>query len=334
LSKADEENRAEMSARNRYSSLLFLKQGDFFMNISSPSYTAVPSSGRLRQVLQQHPLISFFAMAYSFSWIGWLPYVLSQSGLGLLPFQASQLIALPGAYLGPLLSGFLMTAAVEGKSGVRHLWQRFFLWRVNWRWYLFAIFGTPAMLFLGYLSQPGAMAVLNFSILQLVGVFAIILLLEIFTSGLAEEPGWRGFALPRLQKRCGPLLGTIILGILWGGWHLPLFLTAWSHGGNGLVDIVVFILTTIGTAITITWMFNHTRGSLLLAVLLHAAIDAFGSTAIVTNLFPLQWMMQNNDMVEIIGFVVFPLLLIIATRGRLGYQEASDVVPAMNDGKA
>jgi uncharacterized protein len=307
------------------------------VNISSSTYSAIPSSGKLRQFLQRHPLISFFVMAYSFSWIGWLPYILSQSGLGLLPFQPSELALLPGLYLGPFMSGFLMTAATEGKPGVHNLLRRLVLWRVGWQWYLFALIGVPAMIFLGYFSQPGAMSVLNFSALQLIEAYALFLVLEIFSSGLGEETGWRGFALPHLQNRCGPLLGTLILGTLWGGWHLPLFLTAWSNGGNGLVDIVVFILTTIGNAIMFTWVFNHTRGSVLMVVLVHAALDAFGSATVATGLFPLQWMMQHNNMAQLVGFGIFPLLLIIVTRGRLGYHQSpshSQDVPAMNNSKA
>ncbi len=79
----------------------------------------------------------------------------------------------------------------------------------------------------------------------------------------------------------------------------------------------------------ITWMFNHTRASLLLAILLHASLDAFGSTMVATNLFDIrwlfqtQWIQQNSNLGQLIGFVVFPLVLILVTRGRLGYQQTS-----------
>ena len=312
------------------------------MKTLSPARPIVSSPGKLRQFLQQHPLVCYFVMAYGFSWLAWLPYVLSQGKPSFLPAVLAQFALLPGAYLGPLLSGFLMTAATEGKPGVQRLLRRFVLWRVGWQWYLFALVGIPVLLFLGYLAVPGAVAALHNPFPQLVLVYPLLLIVEILSSGLAEEPGWRGFALPRLQHRYGPLLGTLILGVLWGCWHLPLFLTAWGHGSSWL-DIVGFILTTMGTAIMITWMFNHTRGSLLLAILLHASLDAFGSTMIATNLFETrwmfqtQWMQENSTLGQVLGFVVFPLVLILVTRGRLGYKRAtssSDGLPSVNNSEA
>ena len=270
--------------------------------------------------------------------VGWhgCPIFFLLDGLGLLPVHLTQFGILPGAYLGPLLSGFLMTAATEGKPGIGRLLRRFILWRVGWQWYLFAIIGIPLIVFLGYLTLPGAVAALHPSFLQAASFFPLILIVEILTSGLAEEPGWRGFALPRLQQRYGPLLGTVILGLLWGGWHLPLFLTQWALSAGGLAACE-FILSTLSIAIVITWVFNHTRGSLLIAILLHATIDAVASTAAVAGLFPLQWMQKNGYLPVLIAFGAVALLLIVVTRGRLGYQQASspsDAIPTPNNEEA
>lgn len=298
------------------------------MDITSSTQPAVPTQGKLRRFLQRYPLVCYFVMAYGFSWLLWLPYILSLDGLGLLPVHLTQLGTLPGAFLGPCLSGFLMTAATEGKHGVGRLLRRFILWRVGLQWYLFAILGIPVILFLGFLTQPGALAALHPVFPQLILVFPLFLLLEILTSGLAEEPGWRGFALARLQQRSGPLLGTIILGLLWGGWHLPLFLTSWG-GGASWLEIGEFILGIVSTAIIISWAFNHTRASLLIAILMHATIDGFGGTA-ATGLFSsVQWMQTHENLALLIGFGIVALMLIVVTRGRLGYQPASDAVPTI-----
>lgn len=197
------------------------------MHVSSSVRPTDPSLEKPQGFMQRHPLICYFVMAYGFSWLLWVPYVLSQDGLGLLPFHLTQLGMLPGAYLGPLLSGFLMTAATEGKPGVRRLRQRFVLWRVGWQWYLVALCGIPVISVMGFLTQPGAEAASHPVLPQLILFFPPLLLMEILTSGLAEEPGWRGFALPRLQQQYGPLLGSVLLGILWQCWHLPLYLTTW-----------------------------------------------------------------------------------------------------------
>ena len=280
------------------------------------------SSNPVQQLMQRHPLVCYFVMAYAFSWLAWVPYILSQDGLGLLPVHLTQLGLLPGAYLGPLLSGFLMTGATEGKPGIQRLLRRFVLWRVNWFWYLFVLIGVPVILFLGDLSLPGALAILHNPFPQFALFYPIVLIAEILTSGLAEEPGWRGFALPRLQDRYGPLLGTVTLGVLWGGWHLPLFLTSWGHGVNAL-SIGSFVLFTVASAIVITWVFNHTHGSLLTAILLHATIDTFSSVALITGLFQAQWMQNNITQGSLVGFGVVALLLIIVTRGRLGLRRTS-----------
>ncbi len=303
------------------------------MNVSSPTRPVISSPGKLRHFLQHHSLVCYFVIAYGLSWLAWVPFVLSQSGLGVLPVSLSQFAIIPGLYLGPLLSGFLMTATTEGKPGVQNMLRRFVLWRVGWQWYLFTLVGIPVFLFLGYFILPGAVAVFHFPFPQILWVYPLFLILEIFTSALGEEPGWRGFALPRLQTRYGSLLGTLILGVLWGCWHLPLFLTTWG-GGAGWLDVGGFLLKTIGTALMITWVFNHTRGSLLLAILLHASIDAFGTVMVLTNLFQAHWMQQNSSLAQLIGLGVVPLLLILVTRGRLGYQQAtssSGAVPSLNE---
>ena len=305
------------------------------MNISSSTPPAVSSPGKLRQIMQRYPLVCYFLMAYSFSWLAWLPYVLSKSGLGLLPINLNQFASLPGAYLGPLLSGLLMAAATEGKPGVGRLLRRFVLWRVGWLWYPLILCGVPIIIVAGSLTQPGAEAAIHPVVPQIIWVFPLLLIMEILTSGLAEEPGWRGFALPRLQQQLGPLLGSVILGILWQCWHLPLYLTNWG-GGAGWLEICEAIIGNIGLTIVITWVFNHTRGSLLIAILLHATLDAFGVTA-ATSLFSLQWMQQHGDMGLLVGFGAVALVLVVVTRGRLGYQRTSSpphAAPAFNDGQS
>ncbi|QBD75070.1 CPBP family intramembrane metalloprotease [Ktedonosporobacter rubrisoli] len=288
------------------------------MHVSSSGHATEPSAGGLRGFLQRHPLVSYFVMAYGFSWIGWLPYVLSQDGIGLLNFSLGQLLALPGAYLGPLLSGFVMTAVMEGKPGVGRLLRRMIQWRISWYWYLVALVGVPIIIVAGLLALPGVEANIHPQPLQIIMFYPLLLIMEILTSGLAEEPGWRGFALPRLQRQFGPLLASIILGILWQFWHLPLYLTSWGNGA-GPLTIGISALGNIGLTILITWVFNHTRESLLITILLHAALDAFGVTA-ASFLFTTQWMLAHGEVGLLIGFGIVGLVIAIATRGRLGYQ--------------
>jgi membrane protease YdiL (CAAX protease family) len=132
-----------------------------------------------------------------------------------------------------------------------------------------------------------------------------------------------------LEQRSGPLLGTLLLGVLWGLWHLPLFFIpgtdqyAISVVGTGfvghLVPFGVFVIWTIALAINITWVFNNTRGSLLLAMLLHASINT-APFVLLPTLFPSPSVSTLFGLSWILVWVMVALLVIAATRGRLSYQ--------------
>jgi membrane protease YdiL (CAAX protease family) len=147
-----------------------------------------------------------------------------------------------------------------------------------------------------------------------------LLLVMILFPALIEEPGWRGFALPRLQARYGPLAGTLILGFLHGIWHLPVYALVSGPAAMGPFDITVVITNTISMiTLTIfwTWVFNHADGSILIAVLLHAANNAAG------NFFPT----VVPDLPASFSTTLFAVqiasaaILVVATRGRLGYSQ-------------
>ena len=276
-----------------------------------------------RGVLTRHPLVSFFVMAFAFSWIVWSPWYLSEEGVGLLPYPVSAFpwLAL-GIFLGPTLAAFIMTGATEGRAGIRRLLRRCVLWRVRLRWYLFAFIGVPLVMTLGtIIVVPGGLA--SFQSLGLGYVLTYLVTfvsVSILGGPLFEEIGWRGFALPRLQPLHGPLVGSIILGLLWGLWHLPKFMVpSWAatSGGSNLLAIVKFVLFAIAIAIVFTWVFNNTKGSVLMAILVHASIDAPFLPFSVT-LGPSEAM---NGM--LLGFGTVALLVVAFTRGRLGYQHYS-----------
>jgi membrane protease YdiL (CAAX protease family) len=280
--------------------------------------------------VRRHGLVSFYAMAYGMSWLFWLPYVLSQNGLGVLDVSFPEVLGttqlagiLLGAYLGPLGAAFVVTALSEGRPGLRRWGGRLFRWGVNWRWYALALLGVPALLAAGTLVvSPGAAAGLRFPALGVLLAYVPFLVLQMLTTGLAEEPGWRDFALVRHQRQQGPLVGTLILGVLWAGWHLPLFLTDWGreNGGANPSNILSFVLFCLLFSVFITWVFNKTRGSLPLVMLVHASNNNFASVmlfAVFTTLNPsdatLSW-------AGVIGFAVPALAIVAATRGRLGYR--------------
>ncbi len=292
---------------------------------------ADPASAR-QGMLGRRPLVSFFVMAYAFSWIVWAPWMLGEDGAGLLPIKLSDatsgLLNAAAILAGPTLSAFIMTATTEGRAGVRHLLRRYVLWRVGIRWYLFALLGVPLIMVLGTMVVSGGLP--NLGALggpsYVLSYLAFFVLVFVFGGPLLEEPGWRGFALPRLERLHGPLVGTTVLGVLWALWHLPEFLVpSWaaSSGGGGVLDIVLFVVIAVAFAIVITWVFNNTRASLLLVMLVHASIDTFGSP--LGKIFPTP--AASSSLPLLVGFGALAVVLMLFTRGRLGYRPDAAAAP-------
>jgi len=297
------------------------------MDVLSFAHESAVASNGLLSIMRHHPLASYFLLTFALTWLGWAPIMLAQGngGLGLLPFHAPSTLFLIGGF-GPCASGFIMSALTHGKAGVRDLLRRLIRWRVGWQWYLFAILGIPAIGLLGFFPLPGiAVAVLHNVSWQFVLDFVLFLMVVDCIRAIGEEPGWRGFALPWLQQRYGPLLGTLILGVFWAGWHLPFFLIPPTSVGATLLAFSEYIVATTSLAIVITWVHNSTRASLMLPVLIHAAVDAYADAAITAKLFPATIMptTANAALPLLIGFGPVALLMVLVTRGRLGFVPGS-----------
>jgi membrane protease YdiL (CAAX protease family) len=161
----------------------------------------------------------------------------------------------------------------------------------------------------------------------LLGYLFSFALVTVLGGPLLEEGGWRGFALPRMERLHGPLLASLILGVLWALWHLPEFLvSSWtaSMGGGGILSIILFTLGAITFTIVITWVFNNTRASLLLAILVHSSIDTFGGT--LAAIFPAKAV--TSPFPYLISFGAVAVVLIVLTRGRLDYQRLAEAQSA------
>ncbi len=293
---------------------------------SKPEVSISRNRGRL---LRQYPLFFYFLLAYGFSWIIVLPFILSEWGF----MSGDFTIAFILKSYGPFLAAYLMFRVTEGKEGVHRLRRSIRQARAGWGWYLFVLLGIPALILLGILLQPGTLA--SFQGLQpaLLVSYLITYVLVFFGGGpLGEEPGWRGFALPRLQSRFGPLWGTLLLGLLWTCWHLPDFLTSAQGGGPGtgfdtfLTNFTFFLAMVTALAIIFTWIFNNTSGSVFLAILAHASVNT--PQLVLVPLFPTVDVTKLN-LAALISFGGLALLVLILTRGRLGYQRYQEGPPAL-----
>lgn len=270
----------------------------------------------------RHPLLFYFLIAYAGGWLVELPVVLSRTGTGLLPYmlpRAAVILAIAAAtFTGPTLAAFIMARAVEGKEGPKRLLRRYVMWRVKLRWYLFVLLVIPASEVLGAIVVPGALASYQPLTLGLVLGYPVQFLLTFLLGGpLGEEPGWRGFALPRLQVAYGPLGGGALLGVLWALWHLPLF---WSGVWTppSVTNVVMFIVMITLLTIVMTWVFNNAGGGILITMLMHASFNTFANK-VVAPLFPAPLLNEYGLLPELVGFGAVAVIVVVATRGRLSY---------------
>lgn len=244
-------------------------------------------SGAVPDWARRHPLAAFALLAYGISWAIWVPGLLAGGGLPVLAIGA----------FGPAVAAALVTWWAGGslREWIRPLRR----WRVPVRFWAYAL-GLPALIFaavnvsLAVAGQPVDPGRLGGALLPYLATFVVVALV----GGGQEEPGWRGFALDRLQARYSPVVATLLLGVLWGGWHLPIY-------GAAAVGPLMFVFYY-------TWLWNRTQ-SLLLCVLLHGSF-----TAAMENLY----LVDDGPAVDlaILGSLLGGVLvLLLLTRGRLGH---------------
>jgi membrane protease YdiL (CAAX protease family) len=230
-------------------------------------------------------LVVFFVLVFVITWGFWIPTALA--GQGTIRFPVPSTVAgLAGAY-GPSLVGILLTATYQGRKGLKMLFRRLGVVRVGIGWYLFVLLWPAALslattglaMLLGYPAPdfsnppvlreyPAPPEAFSAGFLPLL---PMVLVTQFLGSSLGEEFGWRGFALPRLQARSRSLWASVILGVLWGLWHLPRLLPSqWPLQVQGST-FAWFMVSIIMTTILYTWVFNNTRGSLWPMLLFHTS---------------------------------------------------------------
>jgi len=291
-------------------------------SMSAPSTSASSFSTWMRQ----HPLVAFFSIAFAGTWLLELPMVLGQDGLGLLPYSVPMILYIIlyflGVFSGPTLAAYLVTNAVDGKDGMRKLFRRYGQWRVGVRWYLFAIFAFPILYIaaasISLRGVPLAEIGANWATFFSSYLPALLIFPAFIVWG--EEPGWRGFALTRLQESYHPLASSLIVGFFHGLWHLPVYLLVMGPVASGpfdLVKIATDFVPLMSITIILTWVFNNAKGSILFAVLIHTSV--FAAQDWVGSLIPNYPQMPGTYAFGIYIYIVAALALIFITNGRLGY---------------
>lgn len=211
-------------------------------------------------------LLWFFLLSYAWMWLCFftvaLAHIPAHSALGFL-------LLLLGAF-APAFAALSLTALGQRSRGVNALLNHVVQWEVAWQWYIFAVGYTVTVKLTVALIHRGVTGMWpRFSTDPWYGIVAAIAFSTPFQAG--EEIGWRGYALPRLAQRFGLAWASVLLGLIWGVWHLPQFFI--PEGDSYGQSLVFFVAQVTALSVALAWLWAHTRRSLLLPMLLHAAVN-------------------------------------------------------------
>jgi uncharacterized protein len=224
-------------------------------------------------------LLAFFALAYMLSW----SWAISLAATHQVVRRGSGWPTHYPSLLGPAIAAVVVTAWTMGRPGLRDLLARLVRWRVALRWWLVAVspFGFLAVALIAMRVAGKPLPPVGdygrFSGTPAIGLVGVFLLIT-FVGSLGEETGWRGYALPQLQRRFSPLTATLILAPLWFLWHLPQFAVVATYRDFGPASYVGMFLGLTCGAVVLTWLYNRSGGSILLVIVWHGAYNFVGAT--------------------------------------------------------
>lgn len=220
-------------------------------------------------------LVLGYLLAFAVPWTVWGTLIAEQRGL--LTWHVPQALAF---WIGLPLAYIVGAAAGGGRAALKDLLVRVLAWRVGWRWFGVAVLlaaGIPALVALGSRAAgiPTPPDVLP------LGQVPVSLLVEILLFWLTEEAMWRGFALPRIQLWLSPGPASLVVGVLWALWHLPLFAIAGSFQAG--LPLAGFLVLTVATAVILGWLYERTGGSVPVCAAYHGIVDVtFATTGVLT----------------------------------------------------
>lgn len=216
----------------------------------------------------------FFALTFVLTWIFWIPIALTRQDVMAGPLMIPFLV---GGF-GPSIAGIIMVYRTQGREGRREFWRRSISFkRIGARWYAVIFLIFPAVYGLGILldvllggTPPGAEAISQIAAQP--ASLLVMVVMGLVVGPLAEELGWRGFALDQVQSKWSALVASLVLGLFWWLWHFPLFYTTGmiqNEWGIGSLTFWTFAASVFAQSILYAWVYNNTGRSILAAILLH-----------------------------------------------------------------
>jgi CAAX protease family protein len=295
------------------------------------SSIAVEKENPVRSFMTRHPITSFLILFYGLGWACFVPSLLGRQGFGILPADIPvdpfRLLSIVFFALVP----FVVARIVDGPGGAGALFRQVRHVRVGVQWYLIAVFGPPAALLVAAVllrgTAPIEAIVTNIASIPTAFVLGVVILA--FLGNLWEETSWSGYVTARLQTRFGPLRASLIVAPLFGLYHVPLFFIIGGLGDSSahlpLIQFplyLAFLLIVFSgpMRILLTWVYNSTGRSIPVVALFHASINATGGAAILATFFA-----GVDGILVYAALAVFALIVILATRGRLGLDRTDTV---------
>jgi uncharacterized protein len=238
--------------------------------------------------MRKYPIVWFYILAFGISWLGMISAVLASRGIA--PFYRPYFLFLSIFFaIGPALAAVIMSQVTHGKVGVGDLFKGLIRWRVGLVWYIVAVFGPVVLITVAQVVTKLLGLTVTITVPQInLSPYIIFGFVINFLGNTCEEIGWRGFALPHLQKRYNALISTLIVGLLWGLWHLPLLFLV----GNWMSEFpLLWFISIVADAFMYTWIYNSTKGSILIVALLHGSLNIVG--AFITGVSPIAYALLN-----------------------------------------
>jgi CAAX protease family protein len=288
---------------------------------------------KMKSFIRSNEIVIFIILTFLLSWFPWYAGI------------APEVMA-----MGPSIAAFILVLIIGGKQGLLDLLRPFGRWRAKPRVWLVALFGTACMYLVGvgvYVLFGGTTPPFTMirEELSLIPLYLVMVVLMPWNGPVGEEFGWRGFLQPKLQSKFGPLYASLLIGTIWGFWHLPSFFAPLGVISSlvstlGFVFMIPYILGTIANSIFMTWLYNKTNASALIAgIVWHAAIDFWAPILLSdSSLIAAREGTHLPTIPAVLYLIVlavqvaFTIVLVISTKGKLGLAAANEELPTYSSG--